>query len=176
MNCRRPGLEYDRGCRCLRCRVTHAAKERCRRAVLRRGEKNITDPAAARAHLFMLSKVGVGRKSVSEACDVSIPALKLISQGRRRYIRRETERRILGVTPEAFSGGSVIDSAATWKQAKRLLEEGFTRKELAHRLGLAKPELRWGSRITGRTAVRVDRLYRTIMAGAEECEGKHGNK
>lgn len=168
MTCKRPGLEYERGCRCLACRVTNAANERRRRAIRRMGEKNIVDPTTARAHLLMLSKAGVGRKSVSDACDVSITVLQRIRQGRRRYIRWETEHRILSVTPEAFSGGSVIDSATTWKQAERLLEEGFTRSELAGRLGLAKPELRWGSRITGRTAVRVDRLYRTIMAGVEE--------
>lgn len=105
---------------------------------------------------------------MAAACDVSLTVLQRIRQGRRSYIRRETERRILSVTRSAYSAGSVIDATETWAKVNHLLAEGFTRAELARRLGLPKPELRWDAdHVLGATAVKVDRFYRMIMAGGE---------
>lgn len=167
--CERPGKRYEQGCRCLSCRVVNAEKARKRRAVLRTGLRNIAEPDAAREHLIFLSKCGVGRTSVAAACDISETVLQRIRQGRRRYIRRETEQKILSVTPDAFSEGSKIDATETWKKVNQLLREGFTRAELARRMGLPKPELRWRhSRVTGSTAVRVEKFYRMVMAGGDD--------
>ena len=122
----------------------------------------------ARRHLLWLSGLGVGRTSVADACDLSYITVKRIRQGRTRRILPETERRILNVTPEAFAGGSQIPAGRTWLQIRTLLAEGFTKRELAKRMGYAKPELRMGRKlVTGTTAVRVDKFYRKIMAGAE---------
>lgn len=124
---------------------------------------------AARKHLQMLSDAGIGRDSVAAACDVSQRTVRKIRIGQRKQIRRSTELRILAVTAEAYGAGNHIDARPTWKQLDTLLEEGFTRAELARRLGLKKPELRFSKRLVeGLTAVRVDRFYRQIMAGADD--------
>jgi hypothetical protein len=123
----------------------------------------------AQIHLQHLSDAGVGRKSVAEASDLNEANIRKIRQGRRRFIKSETERRILNVTVDAYAGASKIPAYATWKKINALLGEGFTRTELAIRLGYNKPELRMGrKRITGTTAVKVNRFYQTIMAGGEE--------
>jgi len=45
-----------------------------------------------------------------------------------------------------------------------LLEEGFTKAELARRLGFETPALQVGKgEILARTAARVDRLFRMLM-------------
>jgi hypothetical protein len=125
-------------------------------------------PWRARRHLLWLSRRGVGRDAVAEACDVAAVSIKRIRQGRRRFILRETERRILAVDLGAVAGGGLRDAAPTWRKLAILLSEGFTRSELARRLGYAKPELRMGrARITAATAMRVDRFYARIMAGGE---------
>jgi hypothetical protein len=151
------------------CRAQHSAKERARRAIVRAGGTNTVDPLAARIHLLMLSSVGVGRRSVSQACDVPERVLQRIRSGKRKYIRKVTEDKILAVTADAYSEGSFIDSKPTWKLIRELIREGgFTKAELARLLGLNKPELRWHKRIRGTTAVKVEKLYKRLMSGTVE--------
>ena len=62
----------------------------------------------------------------------------------------------------------MIDADPTWKQIDRLLEEGFTKAELARRLGLKSPAIQFKHfEVTAKTAARVDRFYRAIMLGGD---------
>jgi hypothetical protein len=91
-------------------------------------------------------------------------SIRRIRSGDRKHIRKSTQDKILAVTADAISDASVVPAASTWSQIEELLDEGFTKAELARRLGYATPALQLRKdRILARTAARVDRFYRTIM-------------
>jgi hypothetical protein len=111
-----------------------------------------------------LSKQGVGRRAVSAACDVSSTVISAIRTGRRTQIRKRTQDRILGVTRLAVSDAALVPARKTWSQITQLLQEGFTKAELAQRLGFAGPALQIGKdKILACTAARVDRFFRMLM-------------
>jgi hypothetical protein len=158
-------LKYMAGCKCLPCRAANSRYE-CERAKARlAGDWNGLVPAlAARRHLLRLSKQGVGRRAVAAACDVSLTIVASIRSGTRTQIRKRTQDRILGVTRLAVSDAALVPANETWRQINALLEEGFTKAELARRLGFRTPALQVGKgKILARTAARVDRLFRMLM-------------
>lgn len=79
-----------------------------------------------------------------------------------------SQHRILAVTKTAYAGGALIDADPTWKQIDKLLDEGFTKSELARRLGFKSPSIQFKHfEVTAKTAARVGRFYRAIMLGGE---------
>lgn len=87
-----------------------------------------------------------------------------IRSGKKRRIRKRTETRILSVTAEAVFGGAKVPAARTWRLINRLLNEGFTRGEIARRLGYRRPALQLGKDfMTAKNAAAVERLYRRVM-------------
>lgn len=125
----------------------------------------LVDAGPARAHLLRLSRMGVGRRAVSDAGDVPASILHEVRAGRRRQIRRSTERKILGTDRGAAAAGAIVRAAPTLKLIDRLLKEGFTRGELARRLGYKTRALQLrGPTIKARNALRVAKYYRLVMA------------
>ncbi len=158
-------IRYMGGCRCVPCRAANSRYECERQAARRAGDWNGLVPAGrALRHIRSLSRAGVGRRSVAAACDVAETVICEIRAGRKTRIRARTERRILSVTRAAVGGGAVIDARHTWVRIRRLLREGFTKAELARRLGYGSPALQINpSKVTARNAVRVRRFYNLIM-------------
>lgn len=161
-------LRYLAGCRCLPCRASNSTYETKRLRARKHGDWNGFVPASrARTHLMRLSRAGIGRRAVSIACNVGKTTIQEIRQGTKRTIRARTERKILSVTRSAVSGGALISAAKTWMQISRLLSEGFSKAELARRLGYRSPAIQLNAqRVTARNAMKVGRFYRMIMAGA----------
>jgi hypothetical protein len=118
---------------------------------------------AVKRHLRMLSRQGVGYKSVAIAADVSRTVLADVIAGKPQ-IRAETERRVLAVDREAIGAGTHVDARPTWMLIRRLLDEGFRKGEIARRLGRKKPalQIRRGQ-VTAQTAADVERLYHVLM-------------
>jgi hypothetical protein len=113
-----------------------------------------------------LSRHGVGRRAVQAATGISDGILYLIRSGRRRNIRALTERKILAVTPQGLSDGARIPARRTWVQIHALLRDGFTKQELAQRLGskARTPSLQIRkSVIRASTALKVQKLYSLVM-------------
>lgn len=162
-------LKYIGGCRCDACRAANTRYERERGEARRAGDWNGLVPAKqARRHLLHLSKLGVGRHSVHDASGVSGTVLVGIVSGAKRSIRARTEKRILAVTAGAAADGALTSAAPTWRRLNALLKDGYTRAELARRLGCTQPSLQLGRRqVTVRTAYRVERLFEQLrMCGA----------
>lgn len=158
-------LRYLSGCKCFQCRRANSDYERERSKARARGEGNGIVPAdKARAHLMSLSRKGVGKRAVQAASDVSLSVLTEIRTGAKRNIRAMTERKILAVTPEMASDRAIVSSGRTRQRIKHLVEEeGFTKAELARRLGYASPALQFRpARMTARNVVRVEALYRRL--------------
>jgi hypothetical protein len=160
-------IRYHAGCRCVPCRAANSTYVRARYAARDRGEgDSLVDASTAREHLQFLSDNGIGRLSVHAASDVSARIIREITTGRKKQIRRSTEKRILGVSGEAVADSARVDSETAHQQIKELLGEGFSKAELAKRLGYKSKRLRIveGNQMTARSAMRVAKFYRQIMA------------
>lgn len=159
-------LRYMAGCRCFACRRANSAYEAVRKIARAAGEGNGIVPAAkARAHMKALSAQGVGRRSVGAASDVSETVLAEIIAGRKTNIRAATERAILAVTVAAAGDRALVPGKATWKMLDQLIADGYTRSELAARLGSKSktPALQLKRDfVTVRSAYLVERLFEQL--------------
>ncbi len=159
---------YVSGCRCEECRRANTLYETQRNRARARGDWNgLVDATRGRRHLLRLSRAGVGRRTVCDIAGISRTVYSAIRSGRKLKIRARTARRILTVTRAAMHDAKLLPAAPTLSRIRRLLEEGFTRGEIARRLGSRAriPALQIGRRprVTARTAMRVQKLWRSIM-------------
>lgn len=158
-------LRYMGGCRCDECRAANAAYERERNQARNDGDWNGIVPAdGARKHLRWLSNHGIGRRSVAAACDVAETVLVDILSGSKKRIRARTERLIMAVTTDAAADRSRIDAGPTWKLINELLGVGYTRGDIALKLGYARAALQFKKdRITARNAFEVARVHALMI-------------
>ena len=156
---------YIAGCRCLLCRAANSRYSCSRDAAIKAGDWNGIVPAdAARRHLLQLSKAGIGKRAVRDACDVGYTIICQVRTGKRMQIRKSTEQKILAVTADAANDRSLIDAGPAWNQIRELLSEGFTKTALSQRLGYARSIQFPKDRMTAANVAKVDKLYRTLMA------------
>lgn len=140
---------------CCRCRPRLAA-----------AWNGLVSADAVRAHLLTLSRQGVGYKSVAAAADVSPTALMAIRAGMKTKLRAQAARRVLAIDRDAVADRALVKAGPTWRRIRHLLGEGFTKTELARRLGsnARTPALQFRSRfILAKSAARVERLYTIVM-------------
>jgi hypothetical protein len=157
-------MRYRGGCRCDDCRRGNAEYERQRMVARASGDWNgLVSADRARAHLRGLSKQGVGRRAVAAATDVAVSVIADIRRGVKTTIRARTERKILAVTPAVASDGARVRATATWRAIRDLLDEGYTRKDIARRLGYRSDSLQLGRRfVTVRNAYLVAKAHREM--------------
>jgi len=162
-------VKYMGGCRCLPCRAANSNYEAERQQARKRGEWNgLVDATAARLHICRLSHRGVGRRAIAAATDLPESSIFKIKCGKRTRIRRSTEEKLLAVTSDAVSDAALVPATPTWAQIDQLLGEGFTKTELARRLGYSTPALQLGkTRILASSAAHVDRFFRMTMKEAQ---------
>lgn len=155
---------YVAGCRCELCTAANRNYARKRGQAQRDGDWNGLVPASrARAHLLRLSRRGVGRRAVAAATDVALTVICDIRSGGKQQIRARTERKILAVTTAAVSDHALVKPGRTAQYIEALQDEGFTKAELARRLGYANPALQFRpQRMTARNVARVESLYRRL--------------
>jgi hypothetical protein len=148
------------------CRAANSRYETERALARKNGDWNgIVSAEPLRCYLRQLSSRGVGYKTVASAADVSKTVLAAVLSGSKRNVRARTLRRCMEVTPDAIADKALVKAGRAWAQLNQLLEEGFTKAELARRIGKKKPALQLGkTRMTAINASRVERLYRTVMA------------
>jgi len=120
------------------------------------------DTAPVRAHLRRLSRQGVGRRAVADAADVGETTVWFIYTGRKKQCRKTTADRILAVSRDHISDHALVPAGAAWRRLNLLLEEGFSKAELARRMGKRSLQLK-KTRITALNASKVERLYRRVM-------------
>lgn len=159
---------YVCGCRCDACREANNAYARMRGKLVRAGASNpMVDAKRVRRHLVKLSNRGIGRETIGEASGVASSSVDALRTGKKTKLRKETAAKILAVGPDVVTDGTLVDASSTWRKIERLLAEGFTRGAIALRLGMKKPALQLRSpRVTARTRMRVERLYREVTGAA----------
>lgn len=158
-------IRYLGGCKCVPCRAANSRYETERALARKNGDWNGFVKAERTArHLKMLSARGIGRGTVSEISGISEFVIGEINAGRKLQIRARTQRKILSVTRKAVNGAMIIPAGPTNRLIDLILAEGFTKGELAVRLGLKMRSIQFNrERITMRTAVRVERFYKLMQ-------------
>jgi hypothetical protein len=148
------------GGRCFQCRSANSDYERARKAARVAGDWNgCVDAATAREHLRALSKAGVGKRAVAAASHVAVSVVDAVRGGRKRRIRARTDRRLLAVTSDMMSDGALTSARPALQMIEALRTEGFSKAELARRLGYASPALQFkGARIRARSAALYSRI------------------
>lgn len=159
--------KYMAGCRCVKCRAANSAYQVERKRKRREGHGNpIVDASPAREHMRRLSKRGIGYKTVAEYSGIGKSTLFQVMRSERLQIRKNTLDAILAVDTTCFSAGTVLPANETWKRIKWMKSEGFTEADIAKRMGRRKPYLTINAkRVTGRTAIRIERIYRKARLG-----------
>ncbi len=164
-------LKYLGGCRCVPCRAANSRYETERAAARRRGEWNgLVDASPVRCHLIRLSKREIGRDTVADITGIAASTIDLIRRGQRKKIRAMNARKILAISPDAVvTDAQRIPAEPTWRLIDWLLKQGFTKGEIASRLGFKSRALQLGKEsITARNAMKIERFYRQIRAGDDE--------
>jgi len=103
-----------------------------------------------------------GERSRRHPVSLSQP-FRLCVLAAKKKIRRRTEKAILAVSVACISSNSLVPAKRTWALVERLLNSGFTKKELARRLGYASSLQLNRKRVTALNASKVERFYNRIM-------------
>jgi DNA-binding Xre family transcriptional regulator len=128
---------------------------------------HIVDAAKAKTRILKLRKRGIGRRYLSELIGIPESSISKIASGKKRRIREATLAKILSVALDKLpKGKALIDAKECWKMLEELLSEGFTKAELANRLGYKSPAIQiHREKITVDTFKRVKSFYNRIMIG-----------
>lgn len=137
-------------CRCDHCRQAQREYNRHRVRQLARPDGNwrpYVDAAPAREHIHWLASCGIGIKTVAKLSGVAHGTLSKLVYGDRprgmapsKRIRPATVERILAVMPHHAAGAQKVPAAYTWRLLDDLIAQGWSKAELARRLG----RTRWG--------------------------------
>jgi hypothetical protein len=84
-------------------------------------------------------------------------------------MRRSRADRILAVDASCVTGQTLVSSVPSRKIIRSLIAEGFTRAELARRLGYSSPAIQFakGKKMTAKVAMRLERFWNIINLEAE---------
>lgn len=160
---------YVAGCRCDSCRRANTDYAKKREKAKKKGDFNGNVPADhALNYIEMLADQGVGFKTIAKKAGVPHSTIAKIKSGERLIIRRSTETKIFSVTADAIAPSTNISVADTWKKINHLVELGFTKSELAYRLGRKTPNLQiQKNQITNKKAQEIDALYNQLLMELE---------
>lgn len=166
-----PGQDRSRGCRCEPCRAANRAYARGWDRARRRpdGDRSpaYIDATEVRRHLRWLQRQGVGRRAVHTASGVALSSIAKLRNGTVTRCRPETAEALLLVFPVDAAPGALVDARPTWRLLDDLIGRGFTRRDLARRLGSTarNPALQVGrTRVTAATATQVRSLHAELTA------------
>lgn len=158
-------IRYVGGCRCLPCRCANARYATERAHAIKAGDtRELVDATPARRHLEMLSRRGVGYKTVADSARLARSSVAKIKYRKRLRIRASTLRALLAVTPALLPDSALVSGAGTRRRIAALVDEGFSKAFLARELGYGSPALQMAARelVTVRTRARVAALYRKL--------------
>ena len=133
---------YQAGCRCLLCSAANARYAADRRRACARGEWNgWVKPDAAKAKLDALEARQIGYRQAAKLAQISPMTAWKIRAGKSVYIRAHVERAILGIEKPSLAHGVKVNSYRTRHLLLCLTKEGYSRRDLAWRLGLQSGRL-----------------------------------
>jgi hypothetical protein len=144
---------YVLGCRCVVCRSANAAYAAQQRAA----PVGHADVARVLAHVAALRSLGLGYRHIARLAGVAASVVKLL--GPDAKLRPATAAKLLAVVQPSLAHGCVVPGTKTWRFVDSLEREGFTRRELAFRLGRQSQQLQLHRRVRVRSALLVATLH-----------------
>lgn len=162
-------------CRCDDCRRANREYERVR--VRRRlAEKYGTvepvyvDAAEVRAHVHALMAAGMGYRLIGDTAGISYSIVSRLLRydasrpGRR--LHRDTAAKLLAVQP-SIADGRLVSAEATGRKVRALVALGYSRADLARRIGVARCNFRYADMdashlVTAGRRRELDALYREL--------------
>lgn len=124
----------------------------------------------AREHVAELARLGIGYKTVADACGVARSAMQAIRAGEVARIRSQTERRILAVDEGCRADKNLVAGTKTKRLLKRILARGFTQTQVSRELGcsvfvFSRAAIDGMKRVEAATELRVEKLWRRVQSG-----------
>jgi hypothetical protein len=155
------------GCKCMLCRAANSRYETGRDALRRAGLSNgVVSADRTRAELRRLSRRGIGYKTAAMNAGVSRTNLAKVLFGGRLHVRAMTEKRVLELGGQRVADHALIRAGQSWRRLRWLINQGFSKTEIARRLGQRAhpPALQIGrTQITGRNARKIEQLWRSFQ-------------
>lgn len=151
------------GCKCDLCKKANSTYENQRAIARKQGLHNgIVSASEARKHLLWLSKKAVGYKAVCDVTNLPQSTVWAIYSGERKNCRAETARKILKVTPAMAADGAYVDAKHARSLIKKLLNEGYTKVQIAVAIG-QKRALQLGmQKITVAHAAKIEAVFKRL--------------
>jgi len=160
---------YVAGCRCFQCRSANSLYQRQREQAIKEGdERGLVPVTRSVRHIKALSEKGIGYKVVADAAGVASSIVSKMLWGGKKKIRKDTQAKILSVDEQAAADHSRIPAGPTWQLLESLIEEGYTKTQIAKWLGsnAKTPALQIRKDyITAKKALDVERLIAKLAAG-----------
>jgi hypothetical protein len=161
-------------CRCEPCRKAQRDYNRNRLRQLARPDGTwcpYVDAGPAREHIEWLRTCGVGIKTVAKLTGISHGTLSKLMYGDpqrnmrpSKRIRPATAEKVLAVMPAMAAGGQKVPAGATWRLLDDLIGRGWSRAELARRLGTKGPGLQVRhTMVRASTARAVELLHAELV-------------
>jgi len=127
------------------------------------------DPAPTRRRLADLAALGIGHRRAAYLAGVAVSTIQRIRHAATPTIRRRVADAILAIERPSLAHGQRVRSYQTRRLIDSLEREGFTRAQLAARLGLRSGRLHLhDDRVTVRNALKVQALYQQLTAEGED--------
>lgn len=157
-------------CRCDPCRLAQREYNRRRYRAIARPDGHwcpYVDAEPVREHIQWLASCGIGLKSLAKLAGVPHGTLSKLVYGDAarnmapsRRVRPHTARRIMAVMPHHAAGAQRVPAGPTWRLLNELIALGWSRAELARRLGHQGPGLQIRKdRVFASTARQVEQLH-----------------
>lgn len=153
-------------CRCLLCRAANSRYQTKRDREKRRGDRrDLVAADTVRDHILALRAAGIGYKTIADVARTSPRIVSMISRGTQARVRRHIERRILDVNAECAADGMLVSARPTWDLLNELIDDGWTRTQLARLIGQHSGLQVMQTRVKAWMERRVRLLYEDIQAG-----------
>jgi len=128
---------YVHGCRCEECR--RANREYANSRALYGYSSSFVDAQAAREHVGMLARAGMGRREIARRAGVADSVVSLLLGHSHtkpaKKVSRTTQDRLLSVQPGTVAPGALVPILGTQRRLQALVAIGWTQTYLAMRLG-----------------------------------------
>lgn len=151
---------YRLGCDCVPCTAANTTYGQTRARARAAGQWNgLVDASETRAYLLKLQGMGVGLRRVSHLTGLPVSGIRALRSGQRQHLRALSAKRILELKP-SLAKGQRVNAYRTRHLLACLLNEGYTRKDLAARLGLKSPTVQLhNEQVTVRNALKIRGLF-----------------
>lgn len=132
-------------CRCELCTTASRNLNRSRARAIAEGTWiGLVDAAPVRAHLIVLSKAGIGCRTVHNFTGIPYSSLQDVKYGNRKKIRADKAEKVLRLDVTCQSDRGHVPAAPALAIIRRLQKDmGLTKTAIARRLGLKQRALQY---------------------------------